>query len=175
MGAACASSDIESRELVETAESSIRAGSECRSSVSGTPEYRSLAQHMPLVDVNEATLTQMTDTSLATRNDFYVIADWHRDIRACRVRLLEVIEREDPLYIPIVLTGWNNDDEVLVLLAQRKLTWGGALMRLRANRAEMLAKAADQVSRSMAQLNQEKEAALSRRVSFINAVLRAIP
>ena len=175
MGAACASSDIESRGLAETAESSIRAGSECRSSVSGTPEYRSLAQHMPLVDVNEATLTQMTDTSLATRNDYYVIADWQRDIRACRARLLEVIEREDPLYVPIVLIGWNNDDEVLVLLAQRKLTWGDAVMRLRVNRAETLTKVADQLSRSMAQLNQEKEAALSRRVSFINAVLKAIP
>jgi hypothetical protein len=75
MGAACTSSDIESRELVDAAESSIRAGIECRSSVSGTPEYRSLAQHMPLVDVNEATVTQMTDTSLATRNDYYVVAD----------------------------------------------------------------------------------------------------
>ena len=175
MGAACASSDIESRELVETAESSIRAGTECRSSVSGRPEYRSLAQHMPLVDVNEATLTQMTDTSLAIRNDFYVIADWHRDIRACRVRLLEVIEREDPLYVPIVLTGWNNDDEVLVLLAQSKIAWGDAVMRLRANRAETLTKVADQLARSMAQRTQEREAALSRRVSFINALVKAIP
>jgi hypothetical protein len=90
-GAACTSGDIESRELVDTAESSIREGIECRSSVSGTPEYRSLAQHMPLVDVNEATLTQMTDTR-ATRTDYYVIADWQRDIGACRTRLLEVIE-----------------------------------------------------------------------------------
>jgi hypothetical protein len=175
MGAACTSSDIESRELVETAESSIRAGSECRSSVSSTPEYRSLAQLMPLVDVNEASLTQMTDASLATRDDYYVIADWQRDIRDCRARLLEVIEREDPLYVPIVLTGWNNDDEVLVLLAQRKLTWGDAVMRLRVNRAETLTKVADQLSRSMAQLNQEREAALSRRVSFINALVKAIP
>jgi hypothetical protein len=175
MGAACTSADIESRELTETAESSIRAGTECRSSVSGTPEYRSLAQHMPLVDVNEATLTQMTDTSLATRNDYYVISDWQRDIRACRARLLEVIERADPLYVPIVLTGWNNDDEVLVLLAQRKLAWGEAIMRLRANRAETLTKVADQLSRSMAQLNQEKQAALSRRASFINALIKGIP
>jgi hypothetical protein len=173
MGAACASSDTESKELLDTAQTSIRAGSECRSSVSSMPEYRSLAKHMPLVDVNEATLTQMTDTSFATRNDYYVIADWQRDIRACRARPLEVIEREDPLYVPIVLTGWNNDD--VVLLAQRKLTWSDAVMRLRANRAEMLAKVADQLSWSMAQLNQEREAALSRRVSFINAVLKAIP
>jgi len=165
----------ESRELVETAESSIRAGIECRSSVSGTPEYRSLAQHMPLVNVNEATLTQMTDTSLATRTDYYVIADWQRDIGACRTRLLEVIERTDPLYVPIVLTGWNNDDQVLVLLAKRKLTWGEAVMRLRVNRAETLTKVADQLAGSMAQLNQERQAALSRRASFINAVVGAMP
>jgi hypothetical protein len=86
-----------------------------------------------------------------------------------------VIERADPLYVPIVLTGWNNDDEVLVLLAQRKLTWGDSVMRLRVNRAETLTKVADQLSRSMAQLNQERQAALSRRVSFINALVGAIP
>jgi hypothetical protein len=98
-GAACASSDIESRELLETAEDTIHAGVECRSSVSRKPEYRSLAQHIPLVDVNKATLTQMTDTSLPTRDDYSVIADWQQDIRARRDRLLEVIERTDPLFV----------------------------------------------------------------------------
>jgi DNA-binding winged helix-turn-helix (wHTH) protein len=35
---------------METAEDTIHAGVECRSSVSRKPEYRSLAQHMPLVE-----------------------------------------------------------------------------------------------------------------------------
>jgi hypothetical protein len=172
---ACASSDIEPRELVETAEDTIHAGVECRSSVSRKPEYRGLARHMPLVDLNKATLTQMTDTSLATQDDYSVIADWQQDIRACRDRLLEVIERTDPLYVPIVLTGWNNDDEILVLLARRKLAWGDAVMRLRVNRAEMLTKVADQLSHTMVQMNQERQATLSRRVSLINALVGAIP
>jgi hypothetical protein len=174
-GVACAPSDIEPRELVETAEDTIHVGVECRLSVSHKPEYRNLSQHMPLVDVNQATLNQMTDTSLATRDDYSVIADWQQDIRTCRDRLLEVIERTDPLYVPIVLTGWNNDDKVLVLLARRKLAWGDAVMRLRVNRAEMLTKVADQLSQTMVQMNQEKQAALSRRASFINALVGAIP
>jgi hypothetical protein len=174
-GVACASSDIESREFMETAEDTIHAGIDCRSSVSRKLEYRSLAQHMPLVDVNEATLTQMTDTSLITQDDYSVIADWQQDIRACRDQLLEVIERTDPLYVPIVLTGWNNDDEVLILLARRKVAWGDAVMRLRVNRAEVLTNVADQLSRTMVQMNQERQAALSRRTSFINALVGAIP
>jgi cell division protein ZapA (FtsZ GTPase activity inhibitor) len=48
-------------------------------------------------------------------------------------------------------------------------------MRLRVDRAELLTKVADQLSRTMAQLNQEQQAALSRRVSFINALIGAIP
>jgi hypothetical protein len=175
VGAACTADNIKYRELVDAAESTIRAGVECRSSISAKPEYRSLARHMPLVDVNEATLTQMTDTSLATPDDYHVIADWQHDIRACRDQLLEAIARIDPLYVPIVLTGWNNDDEVLVLLVRRKLAWGDAVMRLRVDRAELLTKVADQLSRTMAQLNQEQQAALSRRVSFINALIGAIP
>jgi hypothetical protein len=175
LGAACTADNIESRELVDMAESTIRAGVECRSSISAKLEYRSLAQHMPLVNVNEATLTQMTDTSLATRDDYRVIADWQHDIRACRDQLLEAIARTAPLYVPVVLAGWNNDDEILVLLARHKLAWGDAVMRLRVNRAETLAKVADQLSRTMAQLNQEQQAALNRRVSFINALIGAIP
>ena len=31
-----------------------------------------------LVDVNEATLSEITDTSLTTRDDYHVIADWQR-------------------------------------------------------------------------------------------------
>jgi cell division protein ZapA (FtsZ GTPase activity inhibitor) len=63
----------------------------------------------------------------------------------------------------------------LVLLAKRKLAWGDAVMRVRVNRAETLTKVADQLSRSMAQLNQGKQAALSRRMSFVNALIGAIP
>jgi hypothetical protein len=175
LGLACTLDDIEARQLSDTAESAIRAGIECRSSVSGNPEYLSLAKHLPLVDINEATLPQMTDMSSATGDDYYVIADWQRDLHACRHRLLEIIERTDPLFVPIALTGWSDDDEVLVLLARRKLGWGDAIMRLRFKRAETLTKVADQLSRMMAQLNQERQAALTRRVSFINALVGTIP
>ena len=175
VGAACTADNIESPQLVATAEATIRTGVECRSSISTKPEYRSLAQHMPLVDVNEATFTQMTDTSLATPDDYRVIADWQHDVHACRDQLLEAITRTDPLYVPIVLAGWNNDDEVLVLLARRKLAWGDAVMRLRVNRAETLTKVAGQLSQTMAQLDKDQQAALTRRVSFINAWIGAIP
>jgi hypothetical protein len=36
----------------------------------------SLPRGAALVDVNEATLSEMTDTGLATRDDYHVIADW---------------------------------------------------------------------------------------------------
>jgi hypothetical protein len=130
---------------------------------------------MPLVDINEATFPQMTDMSLATSDDYYVIADWQRDLRACRHRLLEIIERTDPLSVPIALAGWNDDDEVPVLLARRKLACGDAIIKLRSKRAETLTKVADQLSRMMAQLDQERQAALTRRVSFINALVGTIP
>jgi hypothetical protein len=48
-------------------------------------------------------------------------------------------------------------------------------MRLRVNRAEMLAKVADQLSHTMVQMNQERQAALSRKVSFINALVGTLP
>ena len=132
-------------------------------------------QHMPLVDINQATLIQMTDTSFATRDEFHVIADWQQDIHVCRTQMLAEIQRVDPLYVPVVLTGWDNDDQTLVLLAGRKLDWGDAVMRLRLNRAETLTKAAEQISRSMTQLDQDRQAALNRKASFINAVIGAIP
>jgi hypothetical protein len=59
--------------------------------------------------------------------------------------------------------------------SQRKLARGNAVMRLRVNRAETFTKVADQLARSMTQLDQERQAALSRRASLPDALIKAIP
>jgi hypothetical protein len=97
------------------------------------------------------------------------------DIRACRDRVLGLIQDVDPRYVPIVLAEWNEDDEVLVQLARRKLAWGDAVMRLRSNRAKMLTRVADQLSKTTIEQNQNQEAALNRRASFVNALVGTIP
>lgn len=167
--------DIESRELVNAFGSATRQGIECRSTISNKPEYRTIAAHIPVLDVNQATLSQMLDASLVNLEDNVVLVYWQRDIRACGNQLVDVIQRTAPAYVPIVLAMWNKDDEVLVLLARRKIGWGDAVMRLKANRTELLTRVADQMSRMMVQLNQRKQAELDRRASAIESLLGLVP
>jgi hypothetical protein len=174
-GLACTTRDAEQRQFIQTAESTLQEAQKCRSSVASKEEYRALAIHLPLVEINHATLTQMADTSLASHADYSAISDWQMDIRACRDRVLGLIQDVDPRYVPIVLAEWNEDDEVLVQLARRKLAWGDAVMRLRSNRAKMLTRVADQLSKTTREQNQNQEAALNRRASFVNALVGTIP
>jgi hypothetical protein len=77
--------------------------------------------------------------------------------------------------MPIVLTTWNKDDEVLVQLVKHKIAWGEAVMRLKANRTEMLFKVTDQTSRSIAELNRSKQAELDRRAGILDSFLGLVP
>jgi hypothetical protein len=175
MGTGCTSAEVEARALTATFQSATRQGLECRSSVASKPEYRIIAVHMPLADINQATLAQMIDTSYPARRENFALAAWQQDMRACGNRLVDAVESTAPVYVPIVIAAWNRDDEVLVLLARRKITWGDAVMRLKANRVELITKLTDQMSQTMTQLTQRKESELNRRAKYIDALVGLVP
>jgi hypothetical protein len=175
MGTGCTSADVEARALTATFQSATRQGLECRYSVASKPEYRIIAVYMPLADINQATLAQMIDTSYPDGRENSALAAWQKDMRACGNRLVDAVESTAPVYVPIVIAAWNRDDEVLVLLARRKITWGDAVMRLKANRVELMTKLTDQMSQTMTQLTQRKESELNRRAKYIDALVGLVP
>ena len=60
-------------------------------------------------------------------------------------------------------------------LATRKLAWGNLVQKLRTNHAEMLDALTHQITQLSQQLGTEKQAELSRRVAFFDALTNLAP
>ena len=147
----------------------------CRNTVAAKPRYQVLARHMPLATIFDATLPQMVAGTFATDDDVAALGLWLADTRACRKQLANDVLRVSPASLGIVATNWNKDDVAFTLLATRKITWAKTIMILRANRAEMLAGASREIQQLVQQMDSQKQAELSRRVAFFNALTNLAP
>lgn len=126
---------------------------------------------MPLDDIGRASLLQMADPELVTSSEVAALDAWTGDLNACRERLLQVANKTLPAFGPIVEASRDDDDAIFVELAQRKLTWGRAVMRLKSTRtrlrADLIARA-DQVLGEARKLEQQQ---LNRRVTLLSTVV----
>jgi len=147
----------------------------CRDTIAAQPRYQVLARHMPLVVVFDATLMQMTDTTLASNDEIATLGLWMDDLRNCRRELENVVLAEFPLLIVPLTTNWNSDDATFVQLARRKVAWGQAVMELRTHRAQMLHDVADGVLQESKQISTEKQAESSRRIALFDALTNLFP
>lgn len=80
-----------------------------------------------------------------------------------------------PLLIVPVTSDWNDDDATFAQLAQRKLTWGQAVMELRTNRARMLHAVAEGVMQEAKQISAESQAESFRRIAPFDALTNLSP
>jgi hypothetical protein len=173
---ACATSaDIESRNGTANIIAASRDVLACRSAIAAKPRYQTLATHMPLVVLYNTTLLQMTDTAFANSDDVVALGLWLDDMRVCRRQIADAAVRGFPASLSVLLENWNRDDEAFVLLATRKIAWGKMVMTLRANQAKMLEAVTRQTLQQSQQLISEKQAELSRRIAFFNALTNLAP
>lgn len=147
----------------------------CRAEVSAHPRYRILLRRLPLTDLGTATLPQMTDTDFATPAEISALDAWTRDVNTCRQRLLQVANATFPSFGPAVEAAQDNDDAVFVKLAERKLTWGQALMQLKVNRTRLRADLLARTDRVVIELGNLQQAQLNRRTTILSSIIRILP
>ena len=174
-GACSTSADVNADEFSADAMTISQDAASCRRSLADNIEYGPVARRMPLVDIYQATVQQMADTRLASANEVSALLAWAQELQKCRYKTLAAIRQRAPIALASVLTAWNGEDEVFVLLSKRRLSWGDAVIRLRSNRADLLSKLTEQAFRESAQLSASKQAELSRRVSILNALTNLAP
>lgn len=169
------SAQQEVQRVTENAVAASRVAEDCRSVIGADPRYQRLASHIPLGSPFDATLSQMTDTSLADRDDVASLGLWLSDLGKCRHQIIDITLRDIPMALAVLVVAWNKDDEAFVLLATRKLAWGKAIMAIRTNRAEMLSALAGQILQLSQQASAERQAELSRRVALFSAITNLAP
>jgi hypothetical protein len=147
----------------------------CRAEAARNSRYDVLNEHMPLTDLDDATLAQMTDRELATDSEIAALDSWTRDMNRCLEPLLREANATIPSFGPIVEASWDSDTVVFVKLAHRETTWGEAVIRLKSNttkmRADLIARA-DQVS---AQISKVDQTEYNRSTSIITSIIGVLP
>jgi hypothetical protein len=168
--------DIQSRNEASAFEAAAKQARECRAAMASRPEFQVLGAHMPLADIDQADLAQMLDVSLASPSEIAVLAAWSHGILQCRNEVEEAATRSGlSSYIPIILADGDRQDRIVVELVQRKISWGEAVLRLKASRTALVTGVSDEADRRGAALTRSAEAERANRAALMNAWFRLVP
>lgn len=107
----------------------------CVLAVYDSADYDPIRPHAP-ANVDEATLEQLSDASFATDEEVKAILLIHPKFQLCRTNYLNQIAETTPTVVPIMAATFTRQENALVSLIQRKITWGGYLTQVRGVLAE---------------------------------------
>jgi hypothetical protein len=148
---------------------------ECRAEIAQKPQYQILGQHMPLTDIDDASLSQMAAPEFATKGEISALNAWIDDLKPCRDRLVQAIVITIPSFRPIFETWWDNDDIVFVRLAHHKIAWGEAVLALRGNATKLQAEAISHADLVLAELEKQEQAQIARRTAILSSIIGKLP
>jgi hypothetical protein len=176
MAACQTAGEVRSRTDASAVETAAQQAQECRAGVARKSEYQILRAHMPLADIEQADLGQMADTRLISPPEVTALANWSNDIQQCRSNGVTAVERSGlSSYVPIVLADRDRQDRIAVQLKQRQITWGEAVLRLKASRTALLAGISEETERRGSELSRSAEAERANRAALLNAFTRLVP
>jgi hypothetical protein len=143
----------------------------CVAEVYNAPEAASLRVHSP-IDPREATLTQLSDTSLASQAEINAIAVLHPRLRACQKAILESLSTSTPGVVPILAKAYGEGDDDLIRLIQKKMSWGERTRHSRDRINITMADVQAEGQRIAAGLQVQHESELARRQAALDAMAR---
>ena len=135
---------------------------ECSAAVYNSADYAPLRPHLP-ASLSDATLQQLSDSSLANPEEVHAVYVTHPQAQQCRKVFLTNLARTEPSLVPIFTASYNQADDDLLALIQRKLSWGDYLRHGRDRVAQLQAKAQAEDQRVVGELKQENQAELAQR------------
>ena len=147
----------------------------CSAAAGANPAYAPLRPHMPWEDIGQASLSQMTDQSHATDEEIAALDTLNRALAQCRNQLLAVTQSTLPSFGPLIEHGRDQDDAVFVKLAERKITWGDAVMALKANRTALRSDVIANAEKVDSNLDKMQQNQINRRTTLLSSVIRIIP
>jgi hypothetical protein len=147
----------------------------CYRSIASEARYQHLTRLLPLAAPFRASVIQMINTARANDAEISALTAWTQDLQKCRRQVIGYVRQSSPLSLALVLSAWADEDAVFVGVIQHKLSWGVAATRLRAIQVKLLSGLTDRAIEIDAQLNSAKQAELSRRVAFFDALTNLAP
>jgi hypothetical protein len=141
----------------------------CVSAIMESPEAEPVRSHEP-VDLREATLDLLMDSSKATPKQIAAIKAIHPQLNDCRTTALNTIARVTPGIAAILAEEMQKAEVNLIALLKRKLTWGEYITKekeLGLATAPQITAEGQRIDRG---LEQSHEAELARRQAASKAI-----
>jgi hypothetical protein len=161
----------QAQQIKVTTQSTVAQLKSCVAAVYNSAVYNAIRPHLPL-DIRDATLEQMTSTAKVTDEEIKAIYAQHPQMQACRKTALESLEPVTPTLVPILADEWDKNEQMLIELVQRKITWGEYVTRGKERTVETtqrLTAAAQQID---AGLQRSYEAEMAQRQRAADAMMQ---
>jgi hypothetical protein len=131
---------------------------------------------MPLTDIEQADLGQMADARSISPPEVVALADWADEIQRCRNEIMTAAEHTGlSSYVPIVLADGDRQDRIIVQLMQRKISWGEAILQLKASRTVLLAAISAESEHRGSERSRSAEADRANHAAMLSAFTRLVP
>ena len=143
----------------------------CTKFVYESPEMLPLRANMPLSLVY-ATLQQETNSNYATDAETAAVFAVHPQLKVCRNTFLSQIGQTTPTLVPVFSEVLSENEETLIALVQKKLTWGDYIRQLKKNTADGRVKVAGEVRNIDTNLERSNQAELESRQRALEAIAR---
>lgn len=109
--------------VVQREREAVQAGTSCLMAAYASLDAAPLRVHEPF-NVNDATLAQLADNSLATTAEIASVSAVFPGLRKCQSQFLAKVETLAPTFAPIFANSYRDSDDDVIALIQRRMTWG---------------------------------------------------
>jgi hypothetical protein len=172
MVSACAThAQIQAQAITTNNQSAAQQLQACGTEVYDSSEFEALRPRFPL-QIQNATMEQMTDNTFVTDKEIKAILAVHPKLQACRQAYINQIALATPSLVPIDVEFLTANEDSLLDLIQRKITWGAYVRGVHDRFPEFQSKLMAEAQRINAGLNQENQAELARRQAATNAMMQ---
>jgi len=141
----------------------------CITNVHNSPEFVLLKNYIP-INALDPTLKQMSDRTFATPAQIQAIFATHSQARACRQALLNGLAQIVPSVVPILVASYNKNEDDLLALTERKMTWGDYTRRERDRATETQFDLQAEDSHIVSGLQQQHRAEIEQRQRSADAL-----
>ncbi len=157
--------------LAQREREAVQAGTSCLAVAYASPEAAPLRVHEPF-NVNDATLAQLADNSLATEAEIASLSAVYPRSRVCQNEFLGQVEKFAPTLAPVFAKTYRDADDDTVALIKHKMTWGDYTKRRR-DRAIEGQEALITEERRLAAEDQARAAAMIQGLAAAYAITQA--
>ncbi len=169
VGACATHAQMQGQAIKANNQSAVQQLNACVARIYNSPGYDLLRPHGPL-KIQNATIEQMTDGHLATDAEINAVLAEHPKVQACRQSFLDQISQTTPSIVPIFASYLTRNEDSLIDLVKRKISWGDYIRGAKDRFPEMQAELTAEYQRINQGLYQQNQAELAQRQAAANAL-----